>query len=71
VITVSIKRKIGLNVGLKYVYNGNMPGHAGENTFCFRCGQMVIERWGFQVGKMRMENGRCSECSAEIDGVWS
>jgi len=69
--TLNTAREIGLNAGLKYVYTGNVPGDAGENTFCYRCGQMVIERWGFQVGKMRMENGRCSECSAEIDGIWS
>jgi len=31
---------------------------------------MVIERWGFQVGNMRIKDGRCTLCGAGIDGVW-
>ncbi len=68
--TLEMARDIGLKSGLKYVYTGNVPGDSGESTFCYRCGQMVIERWGFQVRKLRMENGRCRHCGAEIDGVW-
>ena len=68
--TLEMARDIGLKTGLKYVYTGNVPGDSGESTFCGGCGQMVIERWGFQVRKLRMENGRCRHCGAEIDGVW-
>jgi pyruvate formate lyase activating enzyme len=68
--TLTMAREIGLNVGLKYVYTGNVPGNEGENTFCYSCGQMVIERWGFQVGKIQMESGKCTKCGAKIDGVW-
>jgi hypothetical protein len=31
---------------------------------------MVIERWGFQVGALRIKDGKCSQCGAVIDGVW-
>jgi len=65
-----LAREIGLNAGLRYVYTGNVPGDAGENTFCYRCGELVIERWGFQVGKMHIKKGRCTHCDTEIDGVW-
>ena len=68
--TLTTARKIGLKAGLKYVYTGNVPGDSGENTFCQNCGQTVIERWGFQVGKLRIKNGKCSQCGAKIDGVW-
>ena len=71
VATLKMAREIGLKAGLKYVYTGNVPGDEGENTFCYGCGQTVIERWGFQVGKLRMENGLCTACSAKIDGVWT
>jgi pyruvate formate lyase activating enzyme len=67
--TLNMAREIGLQAGLKYVYTGNVPGDTGENTFCHGCGQMVIERWGFQVGKIKLENGRCRQCNAKIDGV--
>ncbi|UCE52494.1 MAG: AmmeMemoRadiSam system radical SAM enzyme [Desulfobacterales bacterium] len=68
--TLTMAREIGLNVGLKYVYTGNVPGNEGENTFCYSCGQVVIERWGFQVGKIQMANGQCTKCGAKIDGMW-
>ena len=68
--TLEMARDIGLKSGLKYVYTGNVPGDSGENTFCYSCGQMVIERWGFQVRKLRMQDGRCTQCDASIDGVW-
>ena len=68
--TLTTAREIGLSAGLKYVYTGNVPGNAAENTFCYSCGETVIERWGFQVGNLRLKNGRCTQCGAEIDGVW-
>ena len=68
--TLTLAREIGLKAGLKYVYTGNVPGNAAENTFCHSCGLTVIERWGFQVGKIRLKNGKCTKCGAEIEGVW-
>ena len=68
--TLTRAREIGLEAGLKYVYTGNVPGNSGENTFCYNCGEMVIERWGFQVGALRIKDGKCSQCGAVMDGVW-
>ena len=68
--TLMMAREIGLKSGLRYVYTGNVPGHAAESTFCYACGETVIERRGFQVGKLGMINGQCSKCSTKIDGVW-
>jgi pyruvate formate lyase activating enzyme len=68
--TLTRTRKIGLKAGLKYVYTGNVPGNAAENTFCFRCGETVIERRGFQVSSLNVKKGRCLKCGTEIDGVW-
>ena len=68
--TLVMAREIGIEAGLKYVYTGNVPGNDGENTFCPGCGENVIERWGFQVGKIRIKDGRCTLCGAVIEGVW-
>lgn len=68
--TLIMARDIGLKAGLRYVYTGNVPGNAAENTFCCSCGETVIERRGFQIGKLRIKDGRCQNCSAEIDGIW-
>ncbi|MEJ5360303.1 MAG: AmmeMemoRadiSam system radical SAM enzyme [Desulfobacterales bacterium] len=69
--TLHRAREIGLAAGLRYVYTGNVPGDAGENTFCPRCGAPVVERWGFQVSAVRLENGRCISCGERIAGVWN
>jgi pyruvate formate lyase activating enzyme len=62
-------RDIGLAAGLKYVYTGNIPGQAGEDTICPGCGKIVIARRGFQIMEKRMQSGRCSGCGMVIDGV--
>ena len=69
--TLTRAREIGLEAGLKYVYTGNVPGNSGENTYCYSCGEMVIERWGFQVSALRIKDGQCAVCGGEVDGVWN
>ena len=67
--TLIMAREIGIKSGLKYVYTGNVPGDDGENTFCYKCKNMLIDRWGFYVRKNLIENGKCAHCGAHIDGV--
>ena len=47
--TLHRAREIGLEEGLNYVYEGNVPGSGGENTICPECGQVVIRRTGFAI----------------------
>ncbi len=63
-------RKIGLKTGLNYVYQGNVPGEGGENSFCPACSAEVISRFGFQVSANRLHNGCCHNCGEKIAGVW-
>jgi pyruvate formate lyase activating enzyme len=67
--TLVMAREIGIKSGLKYVYTGNVPGDDGENTFCYKCNNILIDRWGFCVRKNLTENGKCTHCGAHIDGV--
>lgn len=62
-------RDIGLNAGLKYVYEGNVPGEGGENTYCPSCGAVLIERFGFTLTAVKMKNSACQKCGAHIDGI--
>jgi len=62
-------REIGIQKGLRYVYTGNVQGESGESTYCYQCGTLLIERWGFTVRKNRVRNSRCPDCNAQIDGV--
>jgi pyruvate formate lyase activating enzyme len=61
---------MGLDAGLRYVYEGNVPGLGGENTCCPSCGNLLIVRQGFYLEQNRIEAGRCPDCSAVIDGIW-
>ena len=63
-------REIGLDVGLRYVYSGNVPGDAGESTFCYSCGKKVIERFGFQILNNKLLQGKCPNCQTHLDGIW-
>jgi pyruvate formate lyase activating enzyme len=62
-------RKIGLDAGLRYVYSGNLPGDEGENTLCYSCSHLLIERWGYRISKNVIQDGRCPKCGATIDGI--
>lgn len=69
VATLRRAREIGRKTGLRYVYEGNVPGEGGENTYCYHCSALLIERFGFFVRQNRIRDGRCPECGAMIDGV--
>ena len=72
VSTVERLRKIARDVGMRYVYLGNCPGNEAQNTYCYKCGQMLIHRIGYvAVDKIELKNGRCRFCSATIPGVWA
>jgi pyruvate formate lyase activating enzyme len=68
--TLEKARKIALDCGLKYVYIGNVPGHEGENTCCPKCKKIVIQRAGYIVSEINLENGKCKFCEERIEGVW-
>ncbi len=68
--TLKKARKIGLNEGVRFVYTGNVPGDEGENTYCYRCGKLLIKRYGFYVERNEIVNGRCPKCNTEIAGIW-
>ncbi len=64
-------RRIALDAGLKYVYIGNVPGSDAENTFCPKCGKIVIERAGYSVSSKNLVRGSCKFCREKISGVWN
>jgi len=61
-------RAAALDEGLKFAYL-DLPGHAGANTYCPRCGELLLERTGFAVLSNRIERGRCHKCREKIPGL--
>jgi pyruvate formate lyase activating enzyme len=63
--------RLGRDAGLRYVYAGNLAGQGGESTHCPECGLLLIERYGFQVVRNRLDGGACPACRMAIPGFWS
>ena len=58
---------VAKEVGLNYVYLGNVPGHPLEHTYCPECGKVVVERLGFDITGWHMDDqNRCKHCGNEI-----
>jgi pyruvate formate lyase activating enzyme len=69
--TLERARDEALDVGLRYVYIGNVLGHEGESTHCPRDGTLLIARTGFWVTENHLTaDGRCPVCQEKIPGVW-
>jgi len=69
--TLETACRIAGDAGLRYVYCGNVPGKADESTYCPACGELLIERRGFSVGKIKLAGGACPQCGEGIEGAWS
>lgn len=69
VATLARARRIALDEGLAYVYEGNAPEEGGENTCCPACGLILIRRSGFYLAENRIIEGKCPDCATVIDGI--
>ena len=67
--TLHMAREIGIETGLHYVYEGNVPGRGNENTYCPQCGELLIERWGYSIVKNTIKDGHCPSCQGFVAGV--
>ncbi len=64
-------RKIALEVGLDFVYVGNVYTEDGETTFCPNCNNKVVERYGYNITSYNIDSkGRCKYCGNKIYGIW-
>ncbi len=60
--------KVAKRAGLDYVYIGNVPGNKYEDTYCPKCNAVVIEREGFYIKAVNLdENNRCKNCGFKIN----
>jgi pyruvate formate lyase activating enzyme len=71
VATLERCRSAAMAEGLRFVYLGNVPGHPGENTWCPRCGNVLIRRLGMATVENRLKDGACPDCRRKIPGIWT
>jgi pyruvate formate lyase activating enzyme len=68
--TLHTARAIAKEVGLKYVYEGNIYSDAA-NTSCPQCATVLIRRSWHDVRENRLRDGRCPKCNLTIPGRWT
>ena len=60
---IAVRKEVGLN----YVYIGNVPGHRFENTYCPNCNELLIKRFSFEIAKWNLtKDMRCPACGRDI-----
>jgi pyruvate formate lyase activating enzyme len=68
--TLHRARRLAQQMGLKYVYEGNIHSDGG-NTICPGCKQVVITRSWHSVMSNQLKNGCCANCGTRIVGVFA
>ncbi len=65
--TLEKHHRVAKEVGLNYVYIGNVPGHPLEHTYCPGCGRIAIRRHGFDIQGWGLDDqNRCQECGYQL-----
>jgi pyruvate formate lyase activating enzyme len=71
VATLEKLRDTAMKEGIHYVYLGNVPGHQGCNSYCPKCGRILVERNGYVLKQVNLNNGHCKFCNHVIPGRWA
>ncbi|MCD4745974.1 MAG: AmmeMemoRadiSam system radical SAM enzyme [Bacteroidales bacterium] len=52
---------------LNFVYLGNVRTQEGQNTYCYKCGKLVINRFGYTTDLSGIDDdGKCLHCGNKI-----
>jgi pyruvate formate lyase activating enzyme len=62
--------RLGAELGLKYLYGGNLAADRWNDTFCPNCREKLIRRHGFHSEIIALQSGNCKFCGQCIPGVW-
>ncbi|MCG8461786.1 MAG: AmmeMemoRadiSam system radical SAM enzyme, partial [Holophagales bacterium] len=67
--TLHRARAIALSEGVRHVYTGNIRDREGGATTCSTCGELLIERSGYELGVYSLDQrGRCLRCHRPLPG---
>ena len=69
--TLARARRIAKGNGVRYAYTGNVHDREGGSTFCPACGELLIERDWYRLGRWNLDpQGRCRFCATPCAGVF-
>lgn len=65
--TLEKHHAVAKEVGLRYAYLGNVPGHPLEHTYCPECGKVAVGRYGFSITSWNLDaQNRCKSCGNPV-----
>ena len=70
VATLEQAWKTAKEEGLYFAYIGNVPGHEAEHTDCPKCKTRLIERTGYNIRVLQLQDGKCGKCGQAVSGIW-
>ena len=69
--TLRQARRIACEIGLRYVFTGNIHDPAGQSTYCHRCNELLIGRDWYDLTAWNLDGaGRCRYCGTACAGVF-
>jgi pyruvate formate lyase activating enzyme len=69
--TLREARRIATEMGLRYVYTGNVHDPAGQTTYCHGCGAALIGRDWYDLTQWTLTpEGACTNCGTACAGVF-
>ncbi|MCA9137639.1 MAG: AmmeMemoRadiSam system radical SAM enzyme [Planctomycetales bacterium] len=61
-------RAVASEVGLQYVYVGNVDDPSRQSTYCPDCGELVVARRWYDIGAYHVKGNACEFCGRSIAG---
>lgn len=68
--TLMLAYQIAKNMGLEYVYIGNVYAPQLQSTYCPKCGELLISRDGYTLEQWHLNGNACVHCGHKIPGVF-
>lgn len=69
--TLTMARDIAMKAGVRYAYVGNVHNRDADSTWCHQCGELLIERDWYELGKWNLNaEGCCKHCGTKVAGVF-
>lgn len=62
--------EIAKEIGIQYVYIGNVNQKATNQTYCPNCNETIVSRSGYYINDISLNGNQCEKCGCEISGVW-
>jgi pyruvate formate lyase activating enzyme len=62
--------QMAADMGVKFLYGGNLADSQWSNTRCPQCHETLIDRSGYHIENRALSKGKCRFCGVTVPGIW-